>query len=131
MTLTEKINTVVLPSLRKGLEMEEKATPGPWRVMDIQGVSVWGQTQILPGEVRCEAPTFARITFYVADIDRENATFIAHTRNEWRKQTEALILAIEGALVELNFAQYRPSRGSVTRIENFLQSIANLWPDEV
>lgn len=109
MTTIEKIEKIVLPSLRKGLEMEEKATPGPWK----QG----GKTpeKVMP------------LTTYSGVSRSQWNADVAHAWNEWHRQTEGLILAIEGYLHGTGSFWPKEVRDYC---QSNLQSIANLWPGE-
>lgn len=113
MTLTEKIEQIVIPSLRKGLEMEENITSGNWGSVG--------------DEIACEVTCGEDYICILADP--KDSAFIAHARNEWRKVILTNILICEELLRDMR--DFHPLSGEYDMAKTRLQSIANLWPNEV
>src|SRR5688572_1665358 len=85
--------------IRKLREIADAATPGPWTVSDIQGVSVWAQSgQIMPAEIRVRSYNPAiHLEYMRKDVYRADAAFISAFNPETAK---ALLDVATAALEE-------------------------------
>lgn len=117
MTLNEKLDRI-LAALRKQVEMENKTSKGPWEA----------GREAIADPIKIAQSRYSNPLAVIADTTLQgcaNAAFIAHARNIAKPEAESLILAIETLLGYTPFVYDGKSAREV------LQSIANLWPDDL
>lgn len=86
----------VLREIDAALELAEKATPGPWKTGGTGELLMRGKWGI--GSLTCHEYVAEDCPVIPEVEQRDNAAFIAASRNGWPKALRALKTAIEGLL---------------------------------